>query len=208
MRSGLNRQFLTRVAAIAMGIACASAGAQVVNEFASLSTEPTVLTQNGVFTSCGFRFFGAAQFNDKSTSATGIDGSIMLNDHLWFLSKAGRFKISVTEGSQPSSIPGEVRWIKLGADGRFTPADDKVISGESKGYHLFGSPFNEQNFQAFAAPSGTLWIAFSGADGTNAIYAGNFSHSATTAARIDECMSSMISRVSKELEEKSPADQH
>ena len=35
MRSGLNSQFLTMVGVAVMGIACNSAGAQVVHEFAS-----------------------------------------------------------------------------------------------------------------------------------------------------------------------------
>lgn len=199
MHRRIATKLLSKAFAAAIGVTCASTSGQVVYEFASLGTEPTVLTKNGVFTSCGFRFFGAAQFSQQATSAVGIDGSIMITEELIFLSKAGRFALKADGKSNPQPIPGEVRWIKLGSDANFAPVNEKIIPGERGGYHLFATEFTEQNYSAFIAPSGSLWISFSGKSETGAVYAGTFMHTPSTLQRLSECMESLTSRISREL---------
>lgn len=197
-------KFLASISVVALSITTVGAVAQTVHELAFLRTVPTVLAENGVFTSCGFRFFGATKIDEKSASATAIDGSITLTDQLFFLSKAGRFVVRTSNDSKLAPVTGGVQWIKIGADANFAPTEGKIIPGEEKGYHLFGTAFDKQKFAAFAAPAGSLWLSFSDKNGRNSVYVGDLSHSATAATRIEECITSMVARVTVELEEKSP----
>ncbi len=179
---------------IALGIAIvSSAHAQGVTAM-EFTIGATMLAPKGVVASCGLEFNGAAIRPGVEVEADQVAGSVAVHVGMTSLVKAGhQIAYRKQDGIAVRPVNDKVAWIRIEGGIPLTPADDLLIPGEKKPFHLFGISA-ESAIRAMEAmiQGKTIWVGFSQNGVVTTIFSGRVKQDSRTTQQLDACLGELV----------------
>jgi hypothetical protein len=194
---------VTLLAALCTVVVFAPATAGTVEQ-AVVMADPQMQVKAGAVQGCGFRLRLMPQSIAGLRSVVLLDASFNLYSEGLGLLKGGAMEVPIVGGKpgKPSNRPIESFWMKAQGADPTAPKGDKVLPAETKGYLLYGVPFESINalFEAVWSKAPITVGARLKGEPMDRIYVGSPEVSDADDQQGHECMARLISQMQKELE--------
>lgn len=181
--------------AVAAMIAAATAGAQAVTPM-EFEMQATMLAPNGIVTSCGVSFNGAAIRSGSAMEADQIAGSVAIHINAASMVKAGHQIAYLDKGKMTTRLVGDqVAWIRVEGGTPLAPLGGKIVPGDAPPYHLFGVD-RESAISATASllAGKTIWVGFTSQGVTSSIFSGRMKPDAGVVQQVQSCVNEMTAK--------------